>query len=316
MKRLNVCVYLAVLLCACVVNAKDRDYEKIFAELVAQLGTNRLAADAGDAKGKKLIDVAFVLDPENETALLTNALLDRGAAIETVKSKYQPKELAVFMAKRAKQLTGDIDKNPKLGILCRLYLCTAELLKPADRTVILELARLNQKGYSESIDDILDQGLIAKDLLTMPKTEEPKPETPLKPFNPYAPQEKKIEVETWGIGDADTFLEKRYGRARGKDYIDKPSEYILHFRHDGRRYRTYVHFGKCRQVKLHFYKSSSLLMSALNEFLGATGKEDSGWVHKKDYYWESVDGELCATYDSVDHYLSIWDKKWYEEHEK
>src|SRR5210317_1619209 len=54
-----------------------RTPEQILAVYAAHCGTNRVAKDAGDAIGTVFLSAALKMDPDNEMALLTSALLKR-----------------------------------------------------------------------------------------------------------------------------------------------------------------------------------------------------------------------------------------------
>lgn len=273
--------------------------EQILADYAAELGTNRLAKDAGDPTGLTFLRLANMLDDANETQLLTFAYLKRGKEIKPLKTSFTEEKFAKLLKARTNYLMKRMySKNSKVGDLAKLYLQVAELLKPDDKEIILGIAKLERRGHKDSLNDLLDRDTKAKDLLAPKKTEVIR-------VKPKDPPKLNVKVNNWGIGYGESYLTRKlYGRVIGRRYIKKPSEYQIMFRSNGYRYIADIHFGKCRHINF------SVLSSVVPEVERTALSEMQGWKKIRSGYYESMDNKLCAIYSGG--CMNIWEKDWYE----
>ena len=153
----------ATLLAFSALAAKPRkayDPDLNLAQAAAILGHNRLAQDATDSFGLKLVRLVLTLDPENERALLTLGLLEREAKLQPVEAKVtEEKFLDAVLARGLGLLDKDLPGNEKLGPLCLLYLRTVELSRPADEKLIVGLLKLRRHGQEQAFDDLVARPL-------------------------------------------------------------------------------------------------------------------------------------------------------------
>ena len=134
--------------------------------------TNRLAADPQDNKGLLLLRLAAHLEPEDDTVLLTLALLERAKKPEAVKTNVSEETLLNIVISRAAMLYAEKDgKKADAGRLSLLYLRAAERFRPEDKRVILGLMKHKVAGANLELDELLASGpsVAAAPLAAKPK---------------------------------------------------------------------------------------------------------------------------------------------------
>ena len=141
----------------------------------AAIGTNLLAQDIGNEDGLLLVRFARTLQPKDDTALLTTAMLERGKKPAPVETRVTEDKLYSVIASQADALRlKEWPKNAKGGRLALLYYRLVERVRPNDRKVMLGLMKLHVRGVDGDLQQALKKSSDLKDIFGNP--EDPKPQ--------------------------------------------------------------------------------------------------------------------------------------------
>ena len=166
----------------------DRD----IAKYAAIWATNRLAADPNDGKGRLLLRLAGCLAPDNRTALLTAALLEREKTPAILPSDATEEKLVdVIISRAGKLLAAGAAKYKRAGQLSLLYFKVAERFRPEEQKVILGLMKLETRGIGSGLDELLAAGPSLAALAPPPK---PPVKVQLVMGRPWTVAEPEIEL--------------------------------------------------------------------------------------------------------------------------
>ncbi|MCJ8328396.1 MAG: hypothetical protein HRT89_01265 [Lentisphaeria bacterium] len=120
------------------------------------IATNRLAKDASNEKALILLKYALCINPDDENVLLTKGLIQRKMKPGKIKTTKKIDSFLNALLKRNKALVKTLKKDDPLGYLCLLNVKVAEVFKPDERSVILQLVKLGKAGFEGELDDLLD----------------------------------------------------------------------------------------------------------------------------------------------------------------
>lgn len=135
------------------------EIDRNIAKYAAIWASNRLAIELNDGNGLVLLQLAGCVDPENETALLTTALLEREKSPALMKSDETEEKLVKVIIRRAgKLLASATEKNKNAGQFSLLYFKVGERFQPDNEKVLRGLMKLKGKGIEGELDELLGQG--------------------------------------------------------------------------------------------------------------------------------------------------------------
>ncbi len=125
----------------------------------ARIGSQMLAKDSGNAKGLTLVRLALHIEPGNMQALQTLAELERSRPVTPHECPASKDKFISFLLKRAEQLMEDTDDDERDAHLALTYYRVAERLVGETRDVMLGIIKMERKGYSSNLDDLLETDL-------------------------------------------------------------------------------------------------------------------------------------------------------------